>query len=51
MSTKIHVLLPLPLVRVWLTPPPTCLHLALDTALWSGSVIAGGLKIWCSLVG
>ena len=34
-------------------PLPACrhLHLALDTALWYGSVIAGTLKICCSLDG
>ena len=37
-----------PHVRIW--SPPFGLHLALYTSLWSDSVIAGALKICCSLI-
>jgi len=39
-------------VRIWLTPS-SCErpHLALDTALWSPSVLAITLKMRCSLMG
>ena len=39
-------------VRIWPTPFPLCgrPHLASYTALWSDSVIAGAVKIRCSLI-
>jgi len=38
-------------VRMWLTPSPYRRpRLALDTAVWSDSVIAGAIKICCSLI-